>query len=92
VDPEGHLKSDLRQLRWKQYGALIGRDFGALPKELRRDDLDEITAQPLLNYLIALSYQRDQRGRLDFKKGINLNQIYADLVAAVHERGYEKRL
>ena len=89
VDPEGHLKSDLRQLWWKQYGALIGRDFGALPKELRRDDLDEITAQPLLNYLIALSYQR---GRLDFKKGINLNQIYADLVAAVHERDYEKRL
>jgi len=57
-----------------------------LPKELIHPDLDEITAQPLLNYLVALSFTR---GKLDFSSDINLNSIYSDLVAAVHERGYE---
>lgn len=54
---------------------------------LSRPDLDEITAQPLLNYLVALSFSRD---KLDFTKDVNLNSIYGDLVGAVHERGYEK--
>ena len=64
------------------------KDFEGLPEELNRDDLTEITAQPLLNYLVALSFTRD---KLDFSKDINLNSIYADLVTAVYERGYEKR-
>ena len=67
---------------------LTGKNFEGLPDELNRNDLTEITAQPLLNYLVALSFTRD---KLDFSKDINLNSIYADLVAAVHERGYEKR-
>jgi hypothetical protein len=86
-DPSKLLEGDLRQKWWKTYGELTGRPYTRLPKELSRDDLDEITAQPLLNYLVALSYSRD---KLDFSKDINLNAIYADLVAAVHERGYEK--
>jgi len=86
-DPDKLLKSDLRQLWWKQYGRLTGKGFKGLPNELGRDDLAEITAQPLLNYLVALSFTRE---KLDFTKDINLNSIYADLVAAVHERGYEK--
>ena len=86
-DPEKLLKDDLRQQWWKNYGALTGKGYKGLPKDLSRDDLNEITAQPLLNYLVALSYTRD---KLDFTKDINLNSIYADLVAAVHERGYEK--
>jgi uncharacterized protein YjbI with pentapeptide repeats len=86
-DPSKLLEGDLRQQWWKTYGELTGRHYGGLPKQLSRDDLDEITAQPLLNYLVALSYSRD---KLDFTKDINLNAIYADLVAAVHERGYEK--
>ena len=82
------LQSDARQEWWKNYGVLTGKDFEGLPEELDRDDLTEITAQPLLNYLVALSFTRD---KLDFSKDINLNSIYADLVTAVHERGYEKR-
>jgi uncharacterized protein YjbI with pentapeptide repeats len=50
--------------------------------------LAEITAQPLLNFLLALSFTR---GKIDFSQDVNLNLIYADLVAAVYERGYEKR-
>ena len=87
-DPKGLLKEDLRQQWWKNYGVLTGNGYQGLPKELGRNDLDEITAQPLLNYLVALSFTR---GKLDFTKDINLNSIYADLVAAVHERGYEKK-
>lgn len=86
-DPENYLKGDLRQQWWKNYGALTGRGYKRLPKELDRDDLAEVTAQPLLNYLVALSFTRK---KLNFKKDININLIYADLVAAVHERGYEK--
>jgi hypothetical protein len=87
-DPAKLLQQDARQEWWKNYGALTGKDFEGLPTELNRDDLVEITAQPLLNYLVALSFTRD---KLDFNKDINLNSIYADLVTAVHERGYEKR-
>ncbi len=86
-DPENLLKCDLRQQWWKNYGALTGKGYNNLPYELDRDDLAEVTAQPLLNYLVALSFTRD---KLDFTKGVNLNSIYEDLVAAVHERGYEK--
>ena len=87
-DPNDLLKHDLRQDWWTKYGDLTGRGYNGLPEQLNRDDLSEITAQPLLNYLVALSYTRD---RLDFSKDINLNAIYADLLSAVHERGYEKR-
>jgi len=86
-DPAKLLQTDARQKWWKNYGALTGKKFEGLPEELNRDDLTEITAQPLLNYLVALSFTRD---KLDFSKGINLNSIYADIVTAVHERGYEK--
>jgi uncharacterized protein YjbI with pentapeptide repeats len=86
-DPAKLLQRDARQEWWKNYGVLTGKDFDGLPKDLDRQDLAEITAQPLLNYLVALSFTRD---KLDFSKDINLNSIYADLVTAVHERGYEK--
>jgi uncharacterized protein YjbI with pentapeptide repeats len=87
-DPAKLLQRDARQEWWKTYGELTRKNFEGLPKELNRKDLDEITAQPLLNFLVALSFTRD---KLDFSKDINLNSIYEDLVTAVHERGYEKR-
>ncbi len=87
VDPNKLLETDLRQQWWKNYGALSGKGYTGLPQALSRQDLAEVTAQPLLNYLVALSFTRD---KLDFTKDINLNSVYADLVAAVHERGYEK--
>jgi hypothetical protein len=66
---------------------LTGRVFNGLPPDLTRDYLDELTAQPLLNYLVALSYSF---GRVDFSQNVPINAIYADLIAAVHERAYEK--
>ncbi|MFA7243006.1 MAG: pentapeptide repeat-containing protein [Sulfuricellaceae bacterium] len=85
-DPQRLLKKDLRQIWWQNYGRLIGKNFAGLPKELKREDLVKITAQPLLNYLLALSFCR---GKLDFASAVTLNQIYHDLIEAVYERGYE---
>ena len=87
-DPDGILKIDSRQQWWRTYGRLTGNFYAGLPEQLAREDLDEITEQPLLNYLLALSFTR---GEVDFEKNVNLNLIYGDLVAAVYERGYEKR-
>ena len=81
------LEHDLRQEWWNRYGALTGSGYGGLPNELNRSDLEEITGQPLLNFLVALSFAR---GKLDFTKDVGLNEIYSDLVTAVYDRGYEK--
>ncbi len=82
------LTEDQRPLWWKAYGQASGRGYATLPPTLERTDLDEVTAQPLLNYLVALSYDR---GQLSFSTELNLNDIYRDLLEAVHERGYEQR-
>lgn len=82
------LAEDQRPSWWQSYGKASGRGYTTLPAELKREDLDDITAQPLLNYLVALSYDR---GRLSFSDELNLNDIYRDLLEAVHERGYEKK-
>lgn len=81
------LEKDLRDDWWVSYGRLSGSNYAKMPDQLDVDEINEITAQPLLNYLVALSYNR---GKLNFDKQLNLNSVYADLVAAVHERGYEK--
>lgn len=86
-DPDGLLRQDLRQKWWQNYGRLTGGLYPGLPAELSRPDLVEVTSQPLLNYLVALSFTR---GALDFREDINLNRIYGDLVIAVHQRGYER--
>ena len=85
-DPEKLLDIDLSEAWWKNYGELTGRPFSGLPDDLKRKDLREIIDQPLLNYLLALSYCR---GRLNFNIGVNLNEIYSDLIDAIYERGYE---
>ena len=87
IDEENILQEDQRQDWWQNYGKAKGKNYDGLPAELDRDNLVDITAQPLLNYLIALSFERD---RLQFTAETNLNEIYADLLEAVYERGYEK--
>jgi hypothetical protein len=87
-DPHKIREHDQRNDWWQQYGRLTGKGYGGLPQYLQREDLEEITAQPLLNYLVALSYTR---GKLDFSQDVNLNQVYEDLVNAVYDRAYEKK-
>jgi uncharacterized protein YjbI with pentapeptide repeats len=81
------LAADQRGDWWQRYGRVSGKGYEGLPGELAREDLEEITAQPLLNYLVALGYGR---GKLDFQGEVNLNDIYADLLDAVYARAWER--
>ncbi|KNY30209.1 pentapeptide repeat protein [Pseudobacteroides cellulosolvens ATCC 35603 = DSM 2933] len=86
IDNNGLLSCDQRHDWWSKYGKVKGKDYKGLPELLSSDELDEITTQPLLNYLIALSYER---GKIDFSENPNLNEIYNDLLEAVYLREYE---
>lgn len=89
-DPQKLLRVDQRDVWWQNYGAAKGKPYDAMPSELKRRDLDEITAQPLLGYLVALQHDL---GKTDFSKqeALNRNIIYHDLIRAVHERTYAGR-
>jgi len=84
---KGFLEKDQRDAWWENYGKIKGKGYPGLPKELKNEDLDKLTAQPLLNYLVALSFER---GKIQFSRHTNLNEIYEDLLEAVHHRSYEK--
>ncbi|KMT23320.1 pentapeptide repeat-containing protein [Clostridium cylindrosporum] len=86
VDDKALLKKDLRHEWWRKYGSLTGKGYTQMPKELSLNKLDEITSQPLLNYLVALSYERKQ---IDFTIQSNLNEIYGDLIKNVYDRDWD---
>lgn len=75
---------DQRADWWKKYGQLSGRGYEQVPSELKgNNNLDEITQWPLLNHLVALSYEEGNR---DFS---NLNRVYQSLLGGVYRRAYE---
>ncbi|BBD61499.1 pentapeptide repeat-containing protein [Nostoc sp. HK-01] len=82
-DENKSLDIDQRQFWWQQYSQAKDKQYNGLPPALDQGKLIEITAQPLLNYLVALSYDR---GEVEFSENSNLNTIYADLLKAVYER------
>jgi uncharacterized protein YjbI with pentapeptide repeats len=84
-DPHGLRFIDQRNTWWALYGALKGRDYAALPEPLQRDELVDISAQPLLNYILALSYER---GQIDFAAAPTINTIYHDVIGAVYDHGW----
>ena len=86
-DEQNLLVEDQRHLWWQNYGKAKGKNYADLPEELDTDNLVDITTQPLLNYLVALSFES---GDLQFTADTNLNEIYAELLNAVYKRGYEK--
>ena len=79
-----------RTLWWQKYGAASGKGYSdGVPTELQRPDLNNLTEQPLFNYLLALSYGREEsekRPRLDFTKHVTVNAIYEDLMESVYYR------
>ena len=81
------LGKDQRNEWWVKYGNAKGKPYNGIPDEIKTDNLTPITREPLLNYLIALSYERK---KIDFKSATTLNQIYEDLLCAVYERQWEK--
>ena len=84
-DPSELLAEDQRNAWWKQYGKWKGLDHENMPKELELPKLQEITAQPLLNYLVA---QTHEAGNITFTQDTNLNEIYQDLIVRVYKRSY----
>ena len=87
TDPENLLIDDQRNQWWQTFGQLKGLPYTSLPQELATEHLQPITCEPLLNYLVALTYQAK---RIQFDDNTNLNQIYADLLKSVYERQYER--
>jgi uncharacterized protein YjbI with pentapeptide repeats len=86
-DDKGLLEQDQRDTWWRRYAEATGKDYKGLPQELQGSNLAEITAQPLLNYLVALSYERDE---LDFSANPSLNEVYKDLLDSVFDRETKK--
>jgi hypothetical protein len=86
LDDDNRLAHDQRNDWWQKYGVVTQQPYTAMPEALDLGNLTEITAQPLLNYLVALSYRQ---GKLTLSADTNLNTVYADLLNAVYERGYE---
>jgi uncharacterized protein YjbI with pentapeptide repeats len=84
IDNQNLLQQDQRQIWWQKYGNASGRGYDCLPEELKQNNLTEITAQPLLNYLVALSFDEQKK----FPTDGNLNAIYANLLTAVYQRGW----
>ncbi len=87
-DPEELLGQDQRDLWWANYGRASGRIYSSLPEPLKIEAIDEITGQPLLNYLLALSFAR---GKIQFDDNFNLNLLYSDLLEAVYQRRWGER-
>jgi uncharacterized protein YjbI with pentapeptide repeats len=85
-DPGDLLVEDQRHTWWARYGWAAGLDIGSMPEALGRRDLEEITSEPLLCYLVALSFLRE---RIDFSAQVSLSEVYRDLLRSVYDRGYE---
>ena len=84
------LSHDQRDEWWNQYSQFTGNEYKKMPRALRTigKRFDEITAQPLLNFLVALSFIKD---KIVFDKQTKLNQIYENLIARVYDRPWDRR-
>jgi uncharacterized protein YjbI with pentapeptide repeats len=86
--PQDLLATDRRHDWWRKYGGLKGKKCEGLPKSLRIKSLDEITSQPILNYLVAIS---DYFLQNKINESTTRNQIYQSLLEKVYERGWADR-
>ncbi len=86
IDPDKLLNIDLRDKWWQQYGQLKSLTERQLPEPFKQGRLNEISSQPLLNYLLALSYQAK---RINFDENTRLDQVYEDLITGVYDRQYD---
>ncbi len=80
------LTTDQRDEWWRIYGQACGRIFFGLPDELRQEKLDELTARPILNHLVAQLY-RD--GKLHLSGESNINSVYYQMIRSIYDRVWE---
>ena len=93
IDQHKLFENDQRNEWWIKYGNLKNKPYNdGLPAELKQkgNEIEEITAQPLLNYLIALAleYREEEDTQVDFD---NINTIYSRLLKGVHKREYSSQ-
>ncbi len=87
-DEGGLLKNDYRSLWWYKYGILTENLYDTVSEAFSEGRLAEITAQPLLNYLVALSYGAEEPGAFKID---NLNSVYAKLIHDLFRRDWDKQ-
>lgn len=85
-DRDNRLSIDLRNIWWENFSKATGSNYPAIPEVLRQKNLTPINREPLLNYLVALSFQK--KG-VQFNKNTKLNSIYESLLKAVYKRQWE---
>jgi hypothetical protein len=87
---ESLLEADQRRDWWEKYATARGQTNGAEAYELlrKRKDLEPITAQPLLNYLVA--FLASPSGGVSALPG-HLCTLYGQLLRRIWERGWEKQ-
>ncbi|MGK7878592.1 MAG: pentapeptide repeat-containing protein [Crocosphaera sp.] len=85
-DPQNLICQDQRKLWWKKYAQLKGKDDKNFSEALNREELIDITAQPLHNQLFA-TYS--EHHKIDFTEHISLNHIYSDLLKTIYTRDSE---
>ncbi|WP_370030662.1 NACHT domain-containing protein [Qipengyuania mesophila] len=83
-DEEGMFYADQRESWWQQYQRLKGHRPTGTPRQLLEGEIGEVTAQPLLNYLVALALEQG----LELDENLNINTVYASLVTAVYKRSW----
>jgi uncharacterized protein YjbI with pentapeptide repeats len=85
--PQNLLEKDKRHDWWEKYNRLKNNICEGLPSSLRDPNLAEITSQPILNYLVAISeyYLQDR-----IKISTTRNEIYQSLIESVYKRGWAK--
>ena len=85
-DTASILRIDQRQDWWNNYFYLKNEAQDGLPAELSSTNLEDITREPLLNYLVALSWQHAPE---KFNENTNINAVYEQLIKGVYDRDYD---
>lgn len=85
------LPPDLRDQWWRNYFRATGQPVAAMPEECKPEDenkkrrMDDITAQPLLNYLLALV--RDARTKKGQRTAIDsVHALYGEVFELLYRR------
>jgi uncharacterized protein YjbI with pentapeptide repeats len=82
-DPKKRLACDQRELWWRNYATCKAGEPAEMPAVLKAAEVADLSAEPLLLYLIVLSgYHR----RPEQAETVNRNAIYDDLFRGVAER------
>ncbi|MCL1817000.1 MAG: NACHT domain-containing protein, partial [Clostridiales bacterium] len=87
LDQNDLLEEDKRDVWWKKYGGLIGKQMSGIPESFNEERLAKLTAQPLLNYMIAITPEIYNSAA----EAKSLNEIYAKLLSGIYRRDWDER-